>query len=125
MIGHHHLAIQPLITQMLNLPTNSLQNNHHKKRAIFALKTACFTLNTLSHLLHGSQVHWQMRCIGHQIAFGTEKRAGKVQALFDVDGNGRASQHITHLFGLTHWDQFGIRFWLLTMLINRCENTDS
>ena len=56
----------------------------------------------LDALAHRSQMHRHVRRVGNQIAFGVEQRAGKIEALLDVDRIRRVGERNAHLLGDRH-----------------------
>ncbi len=51
---------------------------------------------------HAAQMHRDMRGIGDQFAGRIEQRAGKIEALLDVDRGGGGLQHDAHFLGNGH-----------------------
>mmetsp|Transcript_38687 Transcript_38687/g.66886 ORF Transcript_38687/g.66886 Transcript_38687/m.66886 type:complete len:386 (-) Transcript_38687:1797-2954(-) len=76
MIRHQHITFFQIVTPVLDLIPDGLR--------------------------HGSQMHWQVRGIGHKPAAGIEQRAGEIQALFDVHADRGALQRAAHLLGNAH-----------------------
>jgi hypothetical protein len=56
----------------------------------------------LDALAHGAEVHRDVRRVRHQVAFGVEDGAGKVEPLLDVDRVGGVLQHHASLLGDRH-----------------------
>lgn len=53
-------------------------------------------------LLHGAQMHGQVRGVGHEASVGTEDGAAEVQSFLDVGADRGPLQGPPHLFSDTH-----------------------